>query len=800
MARGLALALVALLVAAAPAGAANKSATCADLQTVLNGAADGDVITLNSSDGVGGVCHGHYDLKSFPDPGSGGNFAAWQLQGDPTNGIDGFTGADLTGSQRMLTGVDVHRFELWNLTFRDGNVTGDGGALDVTGQSSLGLRLSEFYNNHATGKGGAVHLSQEAPANVTLANLVEINSVSALGGFGFSGDTFGSETDASKGNSAATGGAVSIESEGAGNNNSGINGSTFGNNIAKGNGGGFDYAIPANSAENFSLDGNLVVKNKAGGSGGGGHVVVANSFLNIDNERYENNSVEPMAGGPAGEAHLGGGLYVRSDLTLGGGAPQVRHSTFKGNTVAAFADGDSGGGGLAFLGNSLNVSSEFSRIEGNSVAGQPDADFDSEGGGLFIEGAGNRYYGFLDAIAGNSVGARGKGGGVYTGAPTDSTLEFGEATVAGNSVGSGGQFSGVAGGGSDALILRNSVVYNGSGDIGGFSSFDVQYSDACNDGPTPFTGPGNICADPLLAGGTNVHETGASPTIDKGSDELFNAEGGERPFTDYEGDLRPTDGDGDGHTVDMGADESPAFVAPPPPPPHVAQCSDGADNDGDGAIDSADPGCLAGPTDNNEGDETPGDLVLCGQRKISLVRADVKGSKVVLSGIVATSLAGQKVNLWVRYLGKRGKPQKLGSVTQGAGGQFEARVKKPAKSLFNLARYSAQVGNAKSVELKLPQSLASTSLKHVGATLELRGQVDRTVLGKRNPVVIKRILCGKYSVVGQAKPNKKGAYVVRFPAPQAQGSALYRAETKVLARPGSKRYVKQFARAIGITF
>ena len=67
-------------------------------------------------------------------------------------------------------------------------------------------------------------------------------------------------------------------------------------------------------------------------------------------------------------------------------------------------------------------------------------------------------------------------------------------------------------------------------------------------------------------------------------------------------------------------------------------------------------------------------------------------------------------------------------------------------------------------------------------------------------MVVKRILCGQYTTVGQAKPNRRGAYVVRFPAPATGGSALYRAETSVLARPGSKRYVKQFARAIGITF
>src|SRR4051794_177671 len=277
--RALAAVFLLLFVIAAPVQAADKPATCEDLQTVLDGAADGDVITLDSSDGVGGVCHGHYTLKSFPDPAGIENYKVWQLQGDPTNGVDGFTGADLTGSQRMLTGTDVHRFELWNLTFRHGDVTGDGGAIDITGQSSLGLRLSEFYDNHASGKGGAVHLAQETQVTST------------LGGFGFSGDIFGSETTPALGNSAATGGAVSIESPGTGNNNSGINGSTFGNNTATGNGGGFDYAIPPGTAENFSLNGNVVVKNKAGGSGGGGHVVVANTSLRVDNERYEDNSV-----------------------------------------------------------------------------------------------------------------------------------------------------------------------------------------------------------------------------------------------------------------------------------------------------------------------------------------------------------------------------------------------------------------------------------------------------------------------------------------------------------------------------
>jgi hypothetical protein len=783
MARGLAVAVVAVaLLAAAPAAATEHVVTqCSNLQPTIDGAQAGDVVTLSVS------CTGSWDLKSFATPFAGIG---------PELTIRGAgAGAVLTGdgSNRIFTGNDIRLLQIQNLSFRGGRATGageDGGAIDITGHSGLQVFDSAFFDNDAADQGGAIHFADEQPPAE--------NNI----GVSIQRSVFGSTTVASDGNSAATGGAVSVESAGR-NDQFSLGDNTFGKNTATGNGGAFHFDVVPGGATNVSINGNQVIDNSAGGSGGGGHVVLAQSIFGLSNELYQSNSLAPRTGGPAGVAHLGGGLYVEAQNLA---SPDLTKNRFAGNTVASFADGDSGGGALAFVGDNLNVDSQYSRIEGNSVGGQPDADFESEGGGLFIEGDGSSYYGFLDAIAANTVGSRGVGGGVYTGAATDTTLEFGESTVAGNSVGQSGQFAGVAGNGQDNLILRNSVIFNGPADIGGFDDFDVQFSDACNGG-SPFAGPGNICADPKLAGAADVHQTKASPTIDAGSDALFMSEGGERELADFEGDPRPTDGDGDGHTVDMGADETPAgFSAPPPPPPPpppaTPQCSDQVDNDSDGAIDLADPGCLPGPTDNNEGDETERDLVLCGERVISLVRADLRGRRVVLSGIVAASVAGQKVELSVRFLDGRGKAEKLGSVTPGADGKFQARVKRPPRNLFNVARYRAQVGNARSVELKLPQSLASSSLRAVGGgTLELRGQVDRKLLGKRNAVVVKRILCGKYTTVGQAKPNRRGAYVVRFPAPATTGgAALYRAESRVLAKPGSKRYVKQFARALGITF
>jgi sugar lactone lactonase YvrE len=239
--------------------------------------------------------------------------------------------------------------------------------------------------------------------------------------------------------------------------------------------------------------------------------------------------------------------------------------------------------------------------------------------------------------------------------------------------------------------------------------------------------------------------------------------------------------------------------ASPPSVSATAQCADKLDNDGDGAIDLKDPGC-SNAADNNEGDESVSDLVLCGRRQISLVRADLKGGKVSLSGLVSQKNAGKPVQILSNYAAKakRSRFTKLATVKAGSGGIFSARVKRPPARLVAKARFVARVGSSRSIALKLPQSLASSSVKQKGGQIELRGTVKSSLLGKRNAVVVRRLVCGHYQTVGSAKPDKKGRYVVRFLAPNVGAAALYRAESKVLAKRGSKRYVKQFARAIGI--
>ena len=195
-----------------------------------------------------------------------------------------------------------------------------------------------------------------------------------------------------------------------------------------------------------------------------------------------------------------------------------------------------------------------------------------------------------------------------------------------------------------------------------------------------------------------------------------------------------------------------------------------------------------GPTgeqdaDNNEGDESVRDLLLCGQREISLVRADVRGGKVVLSGLVSARMAGRSVSILANYRPAKGSAlRKLATVRPNSAGEFTARVAKPPSRLFKKARFQARVDRFRSVRLKLPQSLASSSVKLRGGQIVLRGKVKRSLLGKRNPVVVRRLVCSTYQTVGSAKPDRRGNYVVRFDAPAlATTAGLYRAESRVLA-------------------
>jgi CSLREA domain-containing protein len=197
---------------------------------------------------------------------------------------------------------------------------------------------------------------------------------------------------------------------------------------------------------------------------------------------------------------------------------------------------------------------------------------------------------------------------------------------------------------------------------------------------------------------------------------------------------------------------------------------------------------------------TPSATTQCGRRAISLVRADLKGSKVKLTGLVGSKLYGKTVTIQTDPKGaKTSGFTKTTTVKSSAKtGSFTVSVPRPSADDLVTVRYRAKAGGATSPALKIPQSLTSHSVKSAKGTITVKGHVKKSVLGKRNRVKIRRLVCGRYRTVGSARPDEDGNYTVTFKSTALRGVSFYRAESHVLRKPGSKHYVIQYARAIAI--
>jgi hypothetical protein len=256
---------------------------------------------------------------------------------------------------------------------------------------------------------------------------------------------------------------------------------------------------------------------------------------------FEHDSVDVSG---SGEADGGGASFI-SNLPHDPGILRQVGDQFESDTVSGPAEGNRGGGGEWLEG--INLTSIGDRFSRDSITGTSGAAW-SWGGGLGILntscslGAPDESTLEDAVVAGNSIGAGTPadlgGAGIYVGiacAPEPgyaSHLSLLDSTVTENAVDSAGGTSGIDGHPGDQLAIENSIVAsnpNGS-QIEGFNgtggSLTSTFSDVCDEAATaPLPGEGNMCAAPKLTDEGNpssfdVHETEASPTIDRGSNGL----------------------------------------------------------------------------------------------------------------------------------------------------------------------------------------------------------------------------------------------------------------------------------------
>lgn len=263
----------------------------------------------------------------------------------------------------------------------------------------------------------------------------------------------------------------------------------------------------------------------------------------------------------------GGGVYAFSFSESGtAGTVAITHNIIRQNSAPRH------GGGVWVVSQSNSatagqVIASDNTIQGNTVT-------TGSGGGIVAASFSNtgttgQVTVVNNIVTGNSAKC---GGGVYaasystsgtsgTAILTNNTVTNNTATSGDDGIPDGGGVW-VAYGTSGTVNVYNNIIWGNTAQDGGDISLllysGVGVANAYNNDYTNMTGigswtnsGGNINADPLFVGGGDFHLRSSSPCLDMG---LNSAPG--IPATDFEGDNRVIDGDGNGTaTVDMGADE-----------------------------------------------------------------------------------------------------------------------------------------------------------------------------------------------------------------------------------------------------
>lgn len=194
---------------------------------------------------------------------------------------------------------------------------------------------------------------------------------------------------------------------------------------------------------------------------------------------------------------------------------------------------------------------------------------------------------------------------------------------------------------------------------------------------------------------------------------------------------------------------------------------------------------------------TAADLALaCTSRKLVLTDVQRSGRQVLVRGVAAAELRGQRVRVTLVANAKV-----VARPVVGSDGTFQARVAAPAARIArtNAARYIATAGRERSAALKLNRRMATASVTTANGTVTFSGRVEAPLARTRETVTLKRLVsCGKYQVVGRAKLDGKGRYRIRVPAPADVRAAVYRADVRVATREGGPARTRTYTLPLAV--
>lgn len=178
---------------------------------------------------------------------------------------------------------------------------------------------------------------------------------------------------------------------------------------------------------------------------------------------------------------------------------------------------------------------------------------------------------------------------------------------------------------------------------------------------------------------------------------------------------------------------------------------------------------------------TANDLYLaCTRLDLYLVDVLPAGRRVSVTGAADLRLVGQTLDILL-------DTKKVGTAVVNPDGSFAAKVRAPSRRRRARARYQAKVGGAESQKLRLARRMVATTLTRSGSNLVLRGIVNPPRARKQPAIQVERFLsCRRREKVKipKVRPGRSGRFSVRIKVPAGPEAVLYRARTKVPARPG----------------
>jgi FG-GAP repeat len=168
----------------------------------------------------------------------------------------------------------------------------------------------------------------------------------------------------------------------------------------------------------------------------------------------------------------------------------------------------------------------------------------------------------------------------------------------------------------------------------------------------------------------------------------------------------------------------------------------------------------------------------CSSSPLVLNDVYIHAGRVELIGSAAKSLVGQKVKILFN------ERKQVASAVVKADGQYTTTAPLPPAKIRNAVstRYSAEIGKARSLHLKLTRRLALEPPTASGATVTLTGEVTPPLTKPVAPVLVEEQLeCGKTTIAKTFTPPASGRFHITITVPVTARAAIFQLKSKVAA-------------------